>query len=111
MCYFAPDLPRCRTCWRAKVWSGILGFTSDGLPLVGRVPRELSNRDGDGEWIAAGFNGHGMDKCWLSGEAVARMALGKDTPDFPDAFLLTRERRDRLGVDQSVEAFMSMLAA
>lgn len=93
-----------------KVWSGIMGFTSDELPLVGQVPREVSTREGDGEWIAAGFNGHGMDKCWLSGEAVARMAMGKEAPDFPDAFLLTRERLDRMGVDQSVDAFMSMLS-
>lgn len=92
-----------------RVWSGIMGFTSDGLPLVGKLPSEITRRDGDGEWIAAGFNGHGMDKCWLTGEAVARMVLGKESSEFPDAFLLTSERLDRCGADQSADGFMSML--
>lgn len=33
------------------VWSGILGMTSDMVPLVGQVE--------EGQWICAGFNGHG----------------------------------------------------
>jgi glycine/D-amino acid oxidase-like deaminating enzyme len=94
-----------------RIWSGIMGFTSDGLPLVGKLPAEVTERDGDGEWIAAGFNGHGMDKCWLSGETVARMVLGKDTSGFPNAFLLSRERLARSGAEQSVDGFMSMLAS
>lgn len=76
-----------------SVWSGIMGFTADGMPLVGSLPSKMTGRTGSGEWIAAGFNGHGMDKCWLSGEAVARMLLGQvDVPEFPRAYLLTEER-------------------
>ncbi|KAJ6441521.1 FAD dependent oxidoreductase superfamily protein [Purpureocillium lavendulum] len=79
-----------------KVWSGILGFTSDGLPLVGRLSEGLTGRSGDGEWIAAGFNGHGMDKCWLTGEAVATMAMEGAPPEgFPRAFMeLLKEALD-----------------
>ncbi|KAH0592628.1 hypothetical protein MHUMG1_09619 [Metarhizium humberi] len=77
-----------------KVWSGIMGFTADGLPLVGRLPQSILNRGEEGgEWIAAGFNGHGMPQCWSSGEAVAKMLLGMDVTDFlPDVFLPTKER-------------------
>lgn len=79
-----------------EVWSGIMGFTADGLPLVGRLPQSISHRgeeDVGGEWIAAGFNGHGMPQCWSSGEAVAKMILGVDVSDFlPDVFLATKER-------------------
>ncbi|KAL4954406.1 FAD dependent oxidoreductase [Aspergillus filifer] len=50
------------------IWSGIMGFTADHMPIVGRLGSEWrSGNAGDGEWVAAGFNGHGMDKCWLIG--------------------------------------------
>ncbi|KIL93751.1 hypothetical protein FAVG1_02312 [Fusarium avenaceum] len=75
------------------VWSGIMGFTADGLPVVGNLPHSLTGRTGNGEWIAAGFNGHGMDKCWLTGEAIARMVIGEqDVPGFPKAYLLSEDR-------------------
>lgn len=35
-------------------WSGAMGFTDDGLPLVGAVPGR------PGVLVCAGFNGHGM---------------------------------------------------
>ena len=69
-----------------KTWTGIMGFTGDMIPFVGRVPETISERKraaksaggGCGEWIAAGFNGHGMVWAWLSGTAAAIMMLGKD---------------------------------
>jgi len=39
-----------------KEWTGIMGITSDGLPMVGSVPGK------DGVWVSAGFNGHG-ERC------------------------------------------------
>lgn len=75
-----------------QAWTGVMGFTSDGFPLVGMLPRELSPtkiaQDAAGsEWIAAGFNGYGMVYCWQSGRAIAEMILGypADTIDqyFP----------------------------
>lgn len=41
------------------VWTGILGMTPDAVPYIGRVPGF------DGQWICAGFNGHG--KCIVLG--------------------------------------------
>ncbi len=38
----------------ARRWSGIMGFTPDGLPIVGKLPDKL--RVG----FAVGFNGHGL---------------------------------------------------
>ena len=91
-----------------KVWSGILGFTSDGLPLVGHLTEDLTGRAGDGEWIAAGFNGHGMDKCWLTGEAVAKMAIGGKRPEgFPRAFMVSPERCGMMGAEQALEVLLS----
>lgn len=94
-------LPKCYTKgWEdvsehevKKVWSGIMGFTGDRLPLVGKLPAEATNRDGGDEWIAAGFNGYGMPLCWSSGEAVAKMILGQEVDDFlPESFVITEER-------------------
>ncbi|RMD41747.1 hypothetical protein DV735_g3360, partial [Chaetothyriales sp. CBS 134920] len=79
-----------------QIWSGIMGFTPDHLPLVGKLPLSVTERgdgDGDGEWIAAGFNGYGMPQCWSCGEAVAKMLLGIDVSSFlPEAYRVTEER-------------------
>ena len=80
-----------------KIWSGVMGFTLDHMPLVGRLPTSISGRDGDSEWIAAGYNGMGMPLCWGCGEAVAKMALGKEDEVrewLPSAFLITQQRLD-----------------
>lgn len=94
-----------------QVWSGIMAFTSDGCPIVGRIPPSISERDGNGEWIAAGYNGHGMDKAWLCGEGVARMALGEETiPGLPRIYLLQDERMKTLTVDSSLDSFKSLFS-
>ncbi|RSL94094.1 hypothetical protein CDV31_014453 [Fusarium ambrosium] len=87
------------------VWSGIMGFTTDWLPMVGNLG-QVGTGQASNEWIAAGFNGHGMDKCWLTGQAVARMALGEDVPSwFPKSYLLTGERLKSCTLDASVALF------
>ncbi|KAF4456138.1 FAD dependent oxidoreductase superfamily [Fusarium albosuccineum] len=89
------------------VWSGIMGFTADGMPLVGKLPTSLSGRSGDAEWIAAGFNGHGMDKCWLSGETIARMVLGEEAiSGFPRAYLLSAQRVEAWTPEKAAETLM-----
>ena len=77
-----------------RIWSGIMGFTADRLPLIGSLPTSVTKRGEEhGEWIAAGFNGYGMPLCWSCGEAVAKMLLGQDVSSFlPEAFLATDER-------------------
>ncbi|KAI8256033.1 Gamma-glutamylputrescine oxidoreductase [Colletotrichum sp. SAR 10_77] len=76
------------------IWSGIQGHTADGLPIVGQIPQALLENPGDdGQWMACGFNGYGMDKCWLTGEALVKMMLGEDVSDwFPQAYMVTEER-------------------
>ncbi|KAF4959375.1 hypothetical protein FSARC_10751 [Fusarium sarcochroum] len=92
-----------------KVWSGIMGFTPDGLPLIGNLDGGVTGRPGTGEWIAAGFNGHGMDKCWLSGQAVAKMALGEDVPSWlPGSFLVSEKRLKSFTLDSAAEAFVGV---
>ncbi|KAF6831379.1 FAD dependent oxidoreductase superfamily protein, partial [Colletotrichum plurivorum] len=96
------------------IWSGIQGHTADGLPIVGRVSGSLlgvGSDEDDGQWIAAGFNGYGMDKCWLTGEALVRMMFGEDVSAwFPQAFLVTEERlRGTLTTDQTLLKFAQIV--
>lgn len=80
-----------------KAWSGVVGFSSDVLPLVGRLDARITKRHGQssskavgkgerappGEWIAAYFCGDGMVWSWLCGTAVGLMLAGSDDEDLP----------------------------
>ncbi|KAF4806272.1 Gamma-glutamylputrescine oxidoreductase [Colletotrichum siamense] len=52
-----------------KVWTGILGYTNDLMPYAGAVPSK------DGQFICAGFNGHGMPAILLTAKGIAKMVL------------------------------------
>jgi len=71
-------------------WSGIMGFTPDGLPLVGEMPGEPNL------WLACAFQGHGMVFSWKCAAALVEMMQGRDGPElrswFPDVFRPTGER-------------------
>lgn len=104
------------------IWSGVMGFSRDELPLIGPVPKN------DGLFVAVGFTGHGMPNTWLCGHAVAEMmsgvAKGKDeqhairsatqATGLPRSYLLTPERlremkrRPRV---QELEKYASMNGA
>ncbi|KAL4951018.1 FAD dependent oxidoreductase [Aspergillus filifer] len=53
-----------------RVWTGIMGYSSDNIPHVGKVPGS------EGVWVIAGFTGHGMPQVYLSAEGLARMVVG-----------------------------------
>ena len=80
-------------------WTGVLGFSCDGRPWVGKLPSTISQRtpkftkrSSGGEYIAAAFCGSGMVYCWKSGQAVAAMILGKDTSWLPESLLPSEQR-------------------
>ena len=52
--FVARHLPALASLPVAARWTGIMAFTPDGLPLVGRVP------GGERQWVCAGWNGHGL---------------------------------------------------
>lgn len=59
-------------------WSGIMGFSRDGLPLIGPVPGSA------GALAAAGFTGHGFGFGWLAGHAIATIAMEGEHPILDD---------------------------
>ncbi|KAH6884263.1 FAD dependent oxidoreductase [Thelonectria olida] len=74
-------------------WSGIMGFSIDGYPVVGKLPKEAVHRRGGNEWIAAGYGGYGMVNSWLCGQTVAEMVLGQNvTTGMPEPYYISPAR-------------------
>lgn len=84
-----------------------MGITADGLPIVGNLPSSITGRSSGQEWIAAAFNGYGMDKTWLSGEALVAMMAGRDVSKwFPSSFVVSEERlATRMGVEGVTDGY------
>ncbi len=55
-------------------WSGTMGFSRDGLPIVGVVPGL------PGAMGACGFTGHGFGFAWLCGKALAELVTEGHSP-------------------------------
>jgi glycine/D-amino acid oxidase-like deaminating enzyme len=49
-------------------WTGIMCYTYDGQPIVGHVPET------PGQYVAVGYNGHGMPFAFQSGQFIADQA-------------------------------------
>ncbi|KAJ3986189.1 FAD dependent oxidoreductase-domain-containing protein [Lentinula detonsa] len=61
-------------------WTGIMGFTSLRDPFVGPVgDLDASSHDSNykGQFIAAGYSGHGMPRAYACGEVIATMIIAE----------------------------------
>jgi sarcosine oxidase subunit beta len=58
-----------------RAWAGIMGFTADGLPLIGKMPGTT------GLSVAAGFNGGGFSWAAIVGRVMADL-LTERAPGF-----------------------------
>jgi hypothetical protein len=68
-----------------------MGYTSDLMPHVGAVPEK------PGQFIMAGFNGHGMPLIFLTAKGIARMVSQDckfEETGIPRIFKTTKERLD-----------------
>ena len=69
-------------------WSGIIAMTPDSVPMVGKI-------DGaDGQWICAGFNGHGMARIWTCAPGLVNLINGESwsSTGLPECFEFSDER-------------------
>jgi glycine/D-amino acid oxidase-like deaminating enzyme len=105
----------------AAQWTGIMGYSRDDHPWVGKVPER------DGLWLCGGYTGHGMPNGTLCGKAIVDMVLGADSGqelstvqsqmvqkgDIPKTYILTKERVERarqmLTVQQQDEMGVHMI--
>ncbi|KAK8100115.1 FAD dependent oxidoreductase [Apiospora kogelbergensis] len=74
-----------------KVWTGIMGYSSDFMPHVGEVPGK------PGQMVLAGFSGHGMPLIFRSAKGVVNMLLHGtrfEETGVPLVFQATQERLD-----------------
>jgi glycine/D-amino acid oxidase-like deaminating enzyme len=76
----------------SQIWSGVMGYSYDSHPHIGSVPNK------PGQYINAGFNGHGMPVIWLSAKGLAKM-IAHDAPfeksGIPRLFQTSQLRIDR----------------
>ncbi|KAH7341127.1 FAD dependent oxidoreductase-domain-containing protein [Rhizoctonia solani] len=76
-------------------WTGIMGFTRSKDPLVGQVYTD-TGKPLAGQYIAAGYSGHGMPRAFACAEVVAQMIhadiFGSEwsPPDWFPRHLLTK---------------------
>ena len=72
-----------------NAWTGIMGYSADGFPLVGEIPGQR------GLYISASFQGSGMVLCFDSVKALLAIMNNKDeflSEWFPKAFRITPAR-------------------
>ncbi|KAI0382212.1 FAD dependent oxidoreductase [Hypomontagnella monticulosa] len=75
-----------------KAWTGIMGYSPDGLPFVGEMPGEKDL------WVSSAFQGHGMVLCWMCARALTAMMENRPGADeelnswFPEVYRITEER-------------------
>ncbi|KAF2252043.1 DAO-domain-containing protein [Trematosphaeria pertusa] len=95
----------------AAQWTGIMGYSRDNHPWVGKVP------DREGLWLCAGYTGHGMPNGTLCGKAVVEMVLGQEAGrdvgavmedmtregEIPKSYLITEERIKKARMWPTVE--------
>lgn len=70
-------------------WSGVMGFSPDGAPLVGPVSLDTgAPTPGSPVWLCAGFTGHGMSMAWRT----SQLAVGAALDGAPNPFPIDRVR-------------------
>ncbi|KAH7020485.1 FAD dependent oxidoreductase superfamily [Ilyonectria destructans] len=75
-----------------NIWTGVMGYSYDSNPHIGPVPSK------DGQFILAGFNGHGMPVIWLAAKELAQMVskgIQFEDTKLPRLFQTSQFRIDR----------------
>ncbi|KAI0630444.1 FAD dependent oxidoreductase [Trametes polyzona] len=79
-------------------WSGIMGYTKTGDPFVGPVVAPSTGNVLKGQYISAGYTGHGMPRAFSCAEAVSGMIVADiedrewTIPDWLPRHHLTQNR-------------------
>ncbi|PLB51407.1 FAD dependent oxidoreductase [Aspergillus steynii IBT 23096] len=70
------------------VWTGIIGVTPDRIPLVGSIEGL------EGQWVCAGFNGHGMAGIFTCAPGLVKLINGGSWEEtgLPECFQYSKAR-------------------
>lgn len=60
-------------------WSGIMGFSADGQPMIGALPDEPQI------YFAGGYTGHGIGLAFHSAKCLVDLIFGRPIPEFINA--------------------------
>lgn len=72
-------IPPVRSARITHRWSGVMGFSVDGQPLVGSIPEDPQL------FFCGGFTGHGLGLAFHSGKVLAGCVFGRAIPKFISA--------------------------
>ncbi|KAI9217539.1 FAD dependent oxidoreductase-domain-containing protein [Blastocladiella britannica] len=61
----------------AQAWTGIMGFATTGQPIVGRLVGAEAGVVSN-QWVAVGYTGHGMPRCFLAAKNLVLQILGRE---------------------------------
>jgi hypothetical protein len=84
----------------------VMGYSNDSCPYVGEIP------DRSGQYVCAGFSGHGMPQTFLAAEAIASMVVdGKDFEDteLPGLFKMSSERLESKSEHTSLAGWKAVM--
>ncbi|KAF3762723.1 DAO-domain-containing protein [Cryphonectria parasitica EP155] len=73
-------------------WTGIIGMTTDSVPFVGKIESL------PGQYVCAGFNGHGMARIFNCAPGVVKIIQGEawEATGLPECFDVTEQRLGKL---------------
>ena len=77
------------------LWTGIMAFTADEVPLVGELPGS------DGQYVVAGFNGGGMDRIFLSAQGIAEIVVNGVPYSHTGVPAIYEATQQRLSIDDA----------
>ncbi|KAK7224776.1 hypothetical protein V2G26_012779 [Clonostachys chloroleuca] len=70
-------------------WAGILAFSQDAVPFVGRLPFPGRKH----QWVCGGYHATGMIKAFRASQLCTRMVMGREINyEYPQSFLVTKKR-------------------
>jgi len=77
--FLAKHIPKLKDVKISHRWSGIMGFSADGQPLVGALPTDNQI------YFLGGFTAHGLGLAFHCGKVLADSVFGRPIPDFISA--------------------------
>ncbi len=77
--FFRKHLPKFSNAKITHRWSGIMGFSADGQPLIGSLP------DDPQVFFSGGFTAHGLGLAFHTGKALVDLLFDREVPGFISA--------------------------